>query len=394
MKGSTRASSQFLLIAVALCGALPLFASSITYTCDSTIGSLDGAGVCGYLNSTVAGLYSSTFSNANANIYVTTSSTGLGESTQVTQLVTYSQYYSALQALALQPGFDTTAFNSLSVSDPAIFTGGSTFVGITAALTNALGISGGATFYGAIYGVTPGSPTPCILGSSNCYNGVIQVVTPAGLSSGSGGSQGLWYRNVAGTASGAQPGNDYDFFSVVEHETDELLGTASCTDITSLSPTGGTPDAFTGGPSGPPTPATNECTASGQITASPSAVDLFRYSAPGARVFDSLTAAYFSPDGGTTDTDGNAYNTTNVGEDYADFSQSCTFVQDAEGCLGGSFDIITDNGGGPGPEISILNAVGYDLNQQGPVTTPEPASMILFGTGLAGLMARMRRKKN
>src|SRR5581483_2872234 len=46
----------------------------------------------------------------------------------------------------------------------------------------------------------------------NCYDGVIVVSSSARL----------YYRN------GAIPPNAYDFYSVVEHETDEILGTASC----------------------------------------------------------------------------------------------------------------------------------------------------------------------
>ena len=170
---------------------------------------------------------------------------------------------------------DAAALASLPPIEPSIFSSSSQYVGLTAALTNTLGIPGAATGYGAIYGVSPGlggtNPglSACVLGTANCYNGVIEVVTPAGLTAETG-SQGLWFRDVAGTAGGPQPTLDYDYFSVVEHETDELLGTASCSSISS-------------GPS-----VTNDCTAGGQIGNTPSAADLFRYSAPGSA---SLTAS-------------------------------------------------------------------------------------------------------
>jgi hypothetical protein len=351
------------------CGTYLASAGSISYTCDATVASIDGSGVCGFLNSTVAGIYSSTFSNANASIYITTASSGLGESVQVTQYVTYGQYYTALSA----ESNDITALASLPSVELPVFSSSSQYVGVTAALTDALGIPGAATGYGAIYGVSPGAGgtnpglTACVLGTANCYNGVIEVVTPAGLSAETGGTQGLWFRDVAGTASGAQPANDYDYFSTVEHETDELLGTASCADVNA-------------GPT-----IVNTCTAGGQIGASPSAVDLFRYSAPGTLVFDSTTAAYFSPNGGVTDTDGNTYNSTVAGADYADFSQNCVFVQDAFGCPGQSVDITNDFLGAPGPEVQILNAVGYDV-------IPEPGTVTLLALGLAAF-AVVRRTR-
>lgn len=341
-------------------------AAGVSYTCDPTVDAIDGSGVCAYLDTTVESLYNSTFTNANANIYITTMSSGLGESQQVTQSVAYSVYYNALAAEST----DTTALHSLSSTEPATF--GTSEVGLTAALVNALNIPGSSTDYGALYGVyenpanssDPLNGTTCILSSSNCYNGVISVVTPAGLSAEDG--QGLWFRDVAGTASGPQPGSSYDFFSVVQHETDELLGTASCSVVN-------------------PGPVAVDVCSHGE----PSAVDLFRYSGPGTRVFNTLTAAYFSPDGGVTDTDGNTYNTTKSGEDYADFSQGCTFIQDAEGCPGQSIDITNDYNGGPGPEISILNAVGYDLTT---TATPEPGTVLLFSSGLLGVFAYRRKR--
>ncbi len=351
-------------MAFALASTAPVFGGTITYTCDPTVAAIDGSGVCGYLNSNLAAVYNDTFSNANANIYMTTSSTGLGGSSQVNQYLTYAQYYSALAAEST----DATALTSLPSTEPAIFPASSRYVGATAALVNALGIPAAQTAFGEIVGVTPGaggtdpSLSTCMLPGAGCYNGVIEIVTPSGLSTETGGTQGLWFRDVAGTASGPHPSNDYDYFSVVEHETDELLGTASC-------------DSVGAGPS-----AVNNCTAHGQIGDTPSAVDLFRYPAPGTRVFDDLTPAYFSFNGDTTDLDANTYNTTKVGEDYADFSQGCVFVQDAEGCPGQSVDITDDYLGGQGPEIPILNPVGYDL-----VATAEPGTRMMFGFGLTAL---------
>lgn len=62
-------------------------------------------------------------------------------------------------------------------------------------------------------------------------------------------------------------------------------------------------------------------------------------------------------------------------------------MQDEQGCLNEDFSITTDGPGGtPGPEIAILNAVGYDL------IAPEPGTMALLGIGLAVLLARRRMK--
>jgi len=144
---------------------------------------------------------------------------------------------------------------------------------------------------------------------------------------------------------GLQPINDYNIYSVVEHETDEILGTASCISTQGAG-------------------LTDYCGGSG-----PSAVDLFRYQAPGTLVLESTTpGAYFSYNGGATNgADGAIYNTLANSNDYADFTQNCQFVQDADGCLGSTQYITTDGGA----EVNILDAVGYNQNEE-PSPTPEP----------------------
>ena len=83
------------------------------------------------------------------------------------------------------------------------------------------------------------------------------------------------------------------YFTVVEHETNKVLGTASCIDTT----TGVLTDACGG--------------------ARVSAVDLFRYLAGNPVFSDTTPGAYFSFDGGVTNIA--TYNTLANGDDYADF---------------------------------------------------------------------------
>ena len=74
-----RFSYVAMTVGLGLLGALPAHAT-ISYTCDPTIDATQ-AGTCTYLNGTLAGLYSSLFTNANANIYIQQSGGGLGGST-------------------------------------------------------------------------------------------------------------------------------------------------------------------------------------------------------------------------------------------------------------------------------------------------------------------------
>lgn len=350
----------FALAIGATFGASLASAGTISYTCDPSV----AASTCNYLNTTVAGLYSSTFTNANASIYITYGTTGLAETQSAFNVVSYSQYVNALSANTSPSAIQSSASASLNANAAGPY--GSGNVNITASLAQALGLSAITN-----NGVPVGSSTPCALGSAGCYNAEITVTNSP--------STPLYYDNLGGT----EPADAYDFYATVEHETDEVLGTSSCID--------------TGGGS-----LSNGCDSFGSGT--PSAADLFRYSAPGSLVLDSSLSttpgAYFSYDGGVTNgavgVGGSPkfYNTLANGDDYGDFVSSSPdcgtnqAVQDAEGCPGEDAGLNILNDGHS--EINILNAVGYDVVPA--VVAPEPSEVCLFGAGLAVLCWYKRRR--
>lgn len=317
--------------------------AGITFTCDSASFGADLPGACNTLNTTIASLYVSVFSNANASIYIQYGSTGLGSSLQYYTNVSYNSYATALTNHETD-ATDATAVASLggTTTNPVVAGDG---VALTSALHSALGLSGGL-------GIDSTNDNACTLGTSNCYNGVITITDNSGI---------LYYRN------GAQPGGTYDFYSVVEHEVDEILGTASC--IVGSSPANITTSA--------------NCT-NGPPSTGVGAADLFRYSAPGTRSYLSSangTLAYFSIDGGNTNIA--EYNNSPNGADYGDWGNTAIRIQNAFDTPGvNGFDITNDGGS----EILVLDAVGYDM------AAPEPGTLTLFGAGAAALAFLKLRK--
>jgi hypothetical protein len=328
---------SFQLLLLGLASTVCMWASGISYTCDASLSS----SVCDYLNTNISQDYSKIFTNANAQIYIEASSSGLGESDQFINATSYNNYVSALTSHeGFHDGTDVTAVASLPSTEPAIFGTGSVY--LTSALSAALGIAGGVGTTSSGTSCTtlnPSSKTP------GCFNGIIKINT----------TQPLFFRDGGTIGSG-----QFDFYNVVQHETDELLGTPSC-----IVGSGGV------GADG--------------CNTGMSPADLFRYSAPGTRSFFSQgngTTAYFSYDGGNTVVA--PYNNSANGADYGDWSTSCTYIQDAFGCQGLTLDIAQDtNGNGVRVEVAALDTVGYNL-------TPEPGTVALFGLGLAGLFLARR----
>ncbi len=289
---------------------------TITYVCDATVTALTG--VCSTLNTTIAALYSNAFRDANATIYVRLGNTDLGESDSVLNLVSYTAFRSAL--IRDESGVsDHTAISALPASNPI----NSGMVGVTNPNVRALpglGISPNSGF------LSDGQ-TFCTIGSSGCYDGIITL-------SSSVASAGHFYFRTGPAITGSQ----YDFYTVVEHETDEILGTASC--------------AFP------------VCTLSGSSGIAPA--DLFRYQSNGTRSF-----AAGNNNSCSTSNTGNAcfsidgihmleqYNNLNNGLDAGDWASSgCanTLVQDAALCAGVAAVDIS-----PTAEIEVLDVVGYSL---------------------------------
>jgi len=322
-------------------------AAAINYTCDSSVDST-AAGTCSYLNSEIASLYGSSFTNLSASIYIEQGITSLAMSEPAEIFVPYSSYVSALGNNSSGNNVDTAALAALSSLDTAVY--GADNVVLTSALAAALGFSG-------VGGLTSGG-TNCALGEPGCYNGIIIVTTPANLASAHPG-ESLYYSQNGGHIASSQ----FDYYSLVERETDEILGTTSC-----ITTTGGILtdhcDSGTGAPAG---------------TGTPSAADLFRFVSGGLALnnaslglSDASGAAYFSYDGGVTNGAGGAlFNTATNGQSYSDFTSSCGWVQSASGCLGNSLNIDSDGRA----EINMLDAVGYN-------TTPEPGTLLLAAAGL------------
>ena len=147
--------------------------------------------------------------------------------------------------------------------------------------------------------------------------------------------------------------SDYDLESVAMHEIDEVLGLGS---------------GLNGG-------------------FNIRAEDLFRYSASGVRSYSTGAAeSYLSIDGGVTSLV--QFNQQNNGSDYGDWasnplpSGASVQVQDAVGSPGTAPNLSA-------AELIALDVLGYDMSPG--VLTPEPATIVLFFTGLAVCGRRFRR---
>ena len=327
--------------------------TGIVYICDSNV----PTSTCNYLNTTVAGYYNNIFTNANANIYVKFGTTGLGASVGFINIVHYTPYVTDLTNKAVKSSIQASALSAINTyATPAY--GTQNWMEVTVALGAAYGFTG-------LLGINAAETASCTPYTSGCYN---EIVTVADAASQASGGFTLYYDDQGGT----EAANQYDFYAVVQHETDEVLGTSSCISTQSSSGLSDDCDRVITGSNG-----------------IPSAVDLLRYSSPGKLALDttpSTTAGqYYSFDGGVhygIGGDGNAakvYNTLDNGDDFADYTSSSPdcgtnqAVQDAEGCPGEDAGLTVVNDGQS--EITILNTDGYDIPEAA-ISSPTPGSTL------------------
>ncbi len=288
-------------------------AAGVIFTCDATIEAV--AGVCETLNTRIAGLYASIFSNANASIYIRFGNTSLGLSQFYSTIGSYTTFRRTLEQY-LTSANDVTAF-TYSVPPASPFPSSYRVV-LPSALAGALGVPQ--------FGIRSNGGV-CTIGTADCYDGII-TISSAIQSAGR-----LYYRT--GPPIGL---SQYDFYSVAQHEVNHILGMVSCVDCSG--------EVFT-------------------------PEDLFRYHSDGTRSFEAGTNAPCSTPDSTNacfSLDGismlQQHNNVFNGPDTADWFTNCAkpMVQNGIGCPGiANVDIS------PSSEILVLDVVGYDLVNKPPI---------------------------
>lgn len=287
--------------------------TGIVYTCDATVNAA-APQACNVLNTTIAALYSYWFTNANATIYVTMGYGNFSHSQSWANSFTYAQFRSQLVASATSANDAAAIAGSVPAASPF----GTSMVQLNTALQRALGFT-------PTTGVTASGGSCPQVGVPGCYDGLITI-----------NSVNPYYFRVGPIA-----GGQFDFYTTVEHETDEVLGTASC--------------AFGCG---------------GYFDAT----DLFRYHSNGKRAEvpgDNSPCSSPSANNGCFSLDGvhmlQQYNNADTSLDAGDWLMNCSAqrVQDAESCPGtAGLDLNVS------AEILVLDVVGYTTRQHPPPAGP------------------------
>ncbi|HET8996213.1 MAG TPA: NF038122 family metalloprotease [Acetobacteraceae bacterium] len=345
LRHAVSAGSVALLCAPLLLGltAQPAAALSIIPNFDSTITSDPNAAAIEAAITLALSPYAMFSDPVTVNILYQASHAGtssyLGESGSAFYQNSYAAYTGALATDAASYG------NSVEQSGVTHLSSGNVAQSVlaTAADLRALGCGGCA---GTISSINLSNNTLVTGGS---YDGAIAINL----------SQPLQFsRNANGTINGGF----YDAISVIQHETDEVLGIGGSGSILNDVGSGSTPPSI-----------------GGQTTIG--ALDLFRYSAAGTPSLTTSGSAssYFSLDGGTTHIA--SFNQSSNG-DFGDWLVGTGHVQDAFTPSGQVANVSATS-----PEGLALQAIGYDV--------PEPASLALLAVGAAfvtGLRRRPRRR--